>query len=924
MAIIKAVLRGINSMTTDNSSNIAIVKRMAIGLALFTLAAGCSPNPEGDGSVSGGVSGLEMATTMSVVTPVSDPPSGAANLVGLSSAQQNLSIIKPYLVNENFPVGSDYASDNTSVYAWNDSMEQMVVVNFVLCLLDDANVSGMVNQGPYVALINFTSCADEAFGDSNDQEQLVKVVVTSVRAFDSSPQFVRIWLPLAGNDPQATADGVIGGALLQLVINEAPSATAPFGRFNLSFALEADDPTGNFSIPDNLGTIKTISRGDGKSQFNFVFELGDRLVLTDDYQIQLASALLDDAAGTSGVAKTFDRSISNGTVFDSGGVGSPGLVINQQSNEVAYDASLFYRNKIGFDTGAGSSTSDQECFDRANPYFDANDYNLYHETAGTFNGKLVKAGQRVDLTTNLYFDYVQAGTGAQFYGDLSNSSFWWNGDLDGDGNIDLIPDPSTVQVTDWDTNVTSDYVIHSSEGKLDRRTGKVVLVSNLAGQKMTYGGPYSGTPSAIGGGITWDGLGRYPANFGFEQWEVEIDGGNNFVITGGKVYNTVTYQEDITPVTSANINQPVNNDVIDAPGVISGQPLQISAPSIGSLTYKEIGAVVALRRASYVVYRPVAPYEPGLNSTVLYCYSRCPIGGIAAPQDTLPAGANYWRYPAFSAPVPGGTNLDATFNLAANQGGARTYTVQVNAAGTKYQLTDNTNGLTVATTDSTNVTYSSIYSDQMILMPLLDVYHPVENNIAPYNSPYDVNNLTAGQSSYQWATGTDNWNLAHTATVGTAVGPVVRFDEPLKFNHTNILAEDRNVLLGDATVNSYDGQILNLTYDNWLSGLPWHYLPNMDTQVSVSSVNFVNGVQLIDTNGNNFVAKTRRLQEVLLPIVDAMGVSDLTSCQGALDLTVIDTLTLPGTDDLEPMLFNFSDMPIGIDGPPAVVEGNIL
>jgi len=68
MAIIKAVLRGINSMTTDNSSNIAIVMRMATGLALFILVAGCSPSPEGDGSVSGGVSGLEMATTMSVVT----------------------------------------------------------------------------------------------------------------------------------------------------------------------------------------------------------------------------------------------------------------------------------------------------------------------------------------------------------------------------------------------------------------------------------------------------------------------------------------------------------------------------------------------------------------------------------------------------------------------------------------------------------------------------------------------------------------------------------------------------------------------------------------------------------------------------------------------------------------------------------------
>jgi len=36
--------------------------------ALFVLS-GCSPSPDGDGGSAGGVSGLEMTTTMSVVTP---------------------------------------------------------------------------------------------------------------------------------------------------------------------------------------------------------------------------------------------------------------------------------------------------------------------------------------------------------------------------------------------------------------------------------------------------------------------------------------------------------------------------------------------------------------------------------------------------------------------------------------------------------------------------------------------------------------------------------------------------------------------------------------------------------------------------------------------------------------------------------------
>jgi len=890
-------------------------KQVGTSLALIALVAGCAPNPEGDGGSTGGVSGLEMATTMSVVTPVSEGPTGSPNPIGITSAQKLWSIIKPYVINTTFPVGSDYNKDRASVYAWNDSLQQMNVVNFVLCMLSDANITGMVNQGPYVAIINLSKCVEQTFGDANE-EQLIKVVVTSARAFENSPQFVRIWVPLAGNDPKATADNVVGGALLQLVINETASATAPFGKFKLSFALDVNDPTGNFSIPNNLGTIRTVTRTDGKSQFKYVFELGDRLAITDNYQIEAASALLNDAAGTSGVAKTFDRNIGTD------------LVLTQNSNDVAYNPDFFYRKKLGIDTGGGPNINDEECFDRSNPYINVWDYRLYHEANGMFRGKPVKAGQRVELLTNLYFDYTDPVGGGKFYGSLENDNFYWNGDLNYDGKTDLIPDGLQVQVTNWDTNVIKDYIINNSEGRLDRRRGKGVLVSSLAGQKLFYYGPYSGTPSLIGAG-TWDNNGRLPGNFGFEFWEVTVDPGFNFIITGGGIYDPMTYQNVITPVTNANINQPVNNDSNNAPGVISGEPLRINSPSLGELTYKEIGAPAGARLASYVTYGVAAPYEAGLNGMKLYCYRDCPIGGIAAPQDAAP-GANYWKYPPFGAPVTN-TNLDGFFTRPANEGGGRSYTLVALPDGSKYRIQDDSNGgATVYVTDVTNMSYGYLRTGEMVTSPLLDVYHPTVNNIPPYNNVYDVYNLGPGQSSFAWLSGTGNNDLAHTAT-DVLTSQVVKLEDPLTFDHMHhasadpLTNEDRN---GGrfAEVDAYDNQFINLTFDQYLYGLPWHYLPYMDTQVWVNSVNFKNGVHL-DTTENlqtyNFVLKASRIEEVLLPIVDGMGVSDLTPCN-VLNLADINTLTIPGTDDLDPMIIDFSDMPIGLDTPPRVVEGEIL
>ncbi len=51
------------------SKNLRNFTVLPVLTGILLVLSGCSPSPEGDGGVSGAVSGLEMATTMSVVTP---------------------------------------------------------------------------------------------------------------------------------------------------------------------------------------------------------------------------------------------------------------------------------------------------------------------------------------------------------------------------------------------------------------------------------------------------------------------------------------------------------------------------------------------------------------------------------------------------------------------------------------------------------------------------------------------------------------------------------------------------------------------------------------------------------------------------------------------------------------------------------------
>src|SRR5207253_2579663 len=98
----------------------------------------------GSGGGSGNVSGLEMASTMSVVTAQSD---GSHSMRGANAR----ALANPL-------PGGDFAADKQNVYVYDESMDSMQMVNMILCLMDQTKAADMVNHGAYIALVDEHKC----------------------------------------------------------------------------------------------------------------------------------------------------------------------------------------------------------------------------------------------------------------------------------------------------------------------------------------------------------------------------------------------------------------------------------------------------------------------------------------------------------------------------------------------------------------------------------------------------------------------------------------------------------------------------------------------------------------------------------------------------------------------------------------------
>lgn len=891
-------------MTTINSSNIAIVKRMAAGLALLTLVAGCSPSPEGDGGASGSVSGLEMATTMSVVTPTGGFAGSPALMQAPKiTAKEFGEIIINAISGQIFPPGSDYETDKVSITVEDDANQSLDFVNSMLCFISQTRMAELVNTGPYTAFLDPAKCLADLDGVGN-----FRVVVSSNRAFEHSPQYVNVWAPFA----DFLGSSYKGGLILELIIFEEISTLKPAGSFELKVSVEIVAPPGKEAFPSILMNTRTVSRGDGKTEFISFFELGDPFLINDDeYGLGAADVLLDDPQGTSGTSVSFKRDLKVRCFEPDGFTPIDPCVIDttQNSYEIVYNSTHMYRN----DTGPTSNV--EACFDRVNPFFEADNYGLYYEQAGMINGNPVTAGQRVATGDRFGFEYQNQ------LGWINRYRLAWYSD---DGS--LLPDG--VQVTQ--TGLNNDiFVAHRSNGRLTRTAGKVAMVSSMPGAPFSLNGSfnnYPGNPASI---ASWDGAGRQPSDFGFTRWRIEINPAtSNFEVVAGEVQDLITNELSISPVV---VPAAIINDPVDAAGNPTNSILSLR--SAAGLDMRYDNSLFVTPASGYTTYNTdnekMFPWHSDLynagtdtgTTRTLYCYSNCLIGGIPTP--TM---ATTLFYPAFqtATTTPGVTILTA-INLGPTEGGMRTYTLE--STGKKFRLIDNSNGMDVAILDTSNVMFVSqnSYYLRETAIPLIDIIHPVLN---PGGTIFATNLPALGQDEkqYIWETGTNESSSTFTLSRVNAAGPVVTFGEKLYFFYQHDIADDLNVALNFPQVNMLNNSVQLMLYDGDLqkgyASFMWPYTSS--NAYDVESVNMTKGVVLTDFDGINYVAKPTSLSQWLVEYEVSPGVPDTAPCTSILDISrAQNELQLPSAESLNPLIVNFSDIPIPINTPPRVIGGVI-
>ncbi len=267
----------------------------------------------GGSSGGGGVTATEGLTTpdeLAVVTPKEEGGGEGSVTPGTGVGD--------------FPGDCDYFDDEADVWVYDSALEPLNLINMILCYMGQTAASELINEGYYNALID-TSLADEGGNQSaeaseegqssgSNEPDYELWVVGSTRVTDSSPQYVKVWVP--DDDPEDDWDQVIR---VHTVVTQGVSATNPFGQFTLNFA-GIDPETGTVLDPMMFGTLETNDPVGGSIGFSFYQGEGDidAVPQPGDQARHLQVNVQMDAEQTEGEAKILHQERYNWGEGDSG------------------------------------------------------------------------------------------------------------------------------------------------------------------------------------------------------------------------------------------------------------------------------------------------------------------------------------------------------------------------------------------------------------------------------------------------------------------------------------------------------------------------------------------------------------------------------------------------------------------------------
>lgn len=356
------------------------------------------------------------------------------------------------------PTSGAYVTDKQNTWVQDRVGDRIGTVNMIMCIIGSMRGDAMVNQGPYVALIDQGKC--EGRGDSSkststsagasNATNYMSAVVDATQASSSDPLIIKAWL----HDEQDNGGTPEKATIYAYVVATAGKSTEnPNGLFRMYFCGEPDGSPGTCMFQ---GSLQSDANG--------------------------LSFYQQEGGGGGGGSSTTQLILHNDPDTE-GGMGK----INGTENSTpyaykfAYDANHFRRQE-------GSSAD--VCFDRDKDVGETSTWRY-----GTYNSD----GSRLD-TTNPGFPVKYVNGDASYFGFWSFWGLW-------------LPDSAMSEIALGHGTLTrrvgsADVAITPIQkgGKLWKLSRQTSSLDELKNVSMMYW-----SNSAIGGG---------PANGSYEvQWD---------------------------------------------------------------------------------------------------------------------------------------------------------------------------------------------------------------------------------------------------------------------------------------------------------------------------------------------------------------------------------------------------------------------
>ncbi len=267
------------------------------------------------------------------------------------------------------PATSPYMTDAQSTYVQDATSQSIGTVNMITCIMTSMRPDALVNQGPYIALVDQNTCnaaknSGVTSGTSASAAQApnyMTAVVNSKRASNSDPMLVQAWISVKQSPPETV--------FAHISVSAAASPTDPYGTFRLDYCGLAP---GNDSCQMN----GFLQGGNGALSY---YEADDN----GGGQSQTTALQLSSVGTTSGSGSVAAQQSGNGN-------GNSSSAFN-----FAYDQQDYLRS---------DSQGNSECFSRdaADPDagLSAMQYGLYDSVTG----------ERIELNSGFPFQYTTGGS----------------------------------------------------------------------------------------------------------------------------------------------------------------------------------------------------------------------------------------------------------------------------------------------------------------------------------------------------------------------------------------------------------------------------------------------------------------------------------------------------------------------------------